>query len=412
MSALARLHPEVDTKIIDFWTFLSENVRQDIQGFYLRLISDHPEVYNKIYHMDVEEWREMLARQKPISEVTFLVDSVRHMFDVPLGKILLPNRETRERIFINLALRKLTKPSPLEIDWLSNSTKWLLKRILHQRIKETIKIYNPAAIVTTQVWPSFLLSFLKTYGKPSFNVPLISVVTDYGVNTFWTEARATELFFVASDEMAATVRLKGFAAEKVRVTGIPITTNFLTPPSKKEALDSLSLDPFLPTLLIMGGGLGVGMEHVVDALDEIAKMKCNLIIITGENPVLFAKISSQKIAAMPNVKLFDRTDNMLIPLVAADIVLSKPGGLTVAEAFAVGRPLFIPFYIGGQERYNVEYIKKHNLGIVLEDARSFTEVIRKHISDADGLLRWQEHVKKFGHPEASLSIARDIMNLI
>jgi processive 1,2-diacylglycerol beta-glucosyltransferase len=412
VSAMDKLYPVVETRMIDFWTFLSDGVSRDIHNFYLNLISKHPELYDKLYHLDVEEWQKILSGQKPLKEVSFVMDAVRHMFDLPLTKLISLNQESRERIFIKLAIERLMKPLQLKDDWMSDSTKWLLKRILHQRVKETIKSFNPDVIVTTQVWPSFLLSFLKSYGKPSFKAPLVSVITDYGVNTFWTAAQATDLFFVSSEEMAHTILKKGFAGDSVRVTGIPIGTEFLTLPAKKEAILSLSLDPSLPTLLAMGGGLGVGMDDVVDMMEEISNMKCNIIIITGENLNLFNKLSSLKISTACNMKLIDRVENIVVPLVASDILLSKPGGLTVAEALAVGRPLFIPFHIGGQEKYNVEYVERHGLGIVLKDKRSFTGIIGKHLSDSGALRKWQEHVKGFGYPEASLSIARELMNLL
>jgi processive 1,2-diacylglycerol beta-glucosyltransferase len=412
VSALGRLYPGVESKIVDFWTFLSDGVRQDIQNFYLKLISEHSEVYNKLYHLDVKEWQKILSGQKSLTEVSFLMDAVCHMFDLPLNKILSLNQEMRERFFIKMVIKRLTTPLQFKDGWMSDSTKWLLKKILHQRVKETIKNFNPDVIVTTQVWPSFLLSFLKSYGKPSFKVPLVSVITDYGVNAFWTAAQATDLFFVSSEEMAYTIVQKGFSIDKVRVTGIPVGTEFFTLPSKKDALLSLPLDPSLPTLLIMGGGLGVGMDAVVDMMEEISNIKCNAIIITGENLKLYDRLSSLKISPTRNIKLFNRVENMVIPLVASDIVLSKPGGLTVAETLAVGRPMFIPFYIGGQERYNVEYIEKHGLGIVLKDKHSFTEIIRKYVSDPDALIKWQEHVKGFGYPKASLFIAHDLINLL
>lgn len=411
-SALGRLYPGVESKIIDFWTFLSDGVRQDIQNFYLKFISEHSEAYDRLYHLDVAEWQKILSGQKQLKEASFLMDAVRHLFDLPLNKMIPLNQETRERFFIKLAIERLTKPLQFKDGWMSNSTKWLLKKILHRRVKETIKSFNPDVIVTTQVWPSFLLSFLKSYGKPSFKAPLVSVITDYGVNAFWTAAQATDLFFVSSEEVAHAIRLKGFPSDIVQVTGIPVGTEFFTLPSKKEALVSLSLDPSLPTLLVMGGGLGVGMDDVVDMMEEISNMKCNIIIITGENLNLFDKLSSLKISMARNIKLFNRVENIVVPLVASDIVLSKPGGLTVAEALAVGRPLFIPFHIGGQERYNVEYVERHGLGMVLKDKRSFTEVIGQYLFDSGALRKWQEHVKGFGRPEASLSIARDLMTLM
>ena len=411
VSAIRRLYPSVESRIIDFWQFLSDGVSRDIQDFYLKLISEKPEVYDKLYHLDIEEWQEILSGQKTLTEVSSLIDAVCNIFDLPLKKAIYFNQETRERLFIRLFIERLTKNPQLKDKWMSDSTKWFLKKILHHRVKDTIRNFNPDVIVTTQVWPSFLLSFLKSYGKPSFKVPLVSVITDYGVNAFWTAAQATTLFVVSSEEMAHTIRLKGFGNNRVKVTGIPIGAEFLTLPSKKDALLSLSLDPSLPTLLAMGGGLGLGMDDAIDAMEEISKMKCNIIIITGENSKLYNKLSSLKISTARNIKLFDRVDNMSTLLTASDIILSKPGGLTVAEALAVGRPLIIPFNIGGQERYNVQYLERHNLGIVLKDKSSCAKVIGKYFSDPIALRQWQEHVKCFGYPDASLSIVRELINL-
>lgn len=411
-SALEKTRPDVESKIIDFWTFLSEGVSKDIQAFYLKLISEQPEVYDRLYHLDIEEWQKILSGQKTIKEVSFLMSAGRRLFDLPLSKMISLDQETRERFFIKLAIGRLTKPRPMKDNGISDSTKWFLKKILHRRVKGTIHSFNPDLIVTTQLWPSYLLSFLKSYGKPSFNSPLISVITDYGVNAFWTAAQATDLFFAGSEEAAHAIRLKGFDSHKVRVTGIPVGLEFLSPPSKQEALSALSLDSSRPTLLVMGGGLGVGMDDAIDMLEEISKMKCNTLIITGENLSLFNRLSSLNLSGAGHIRLFKTVDHMVVLLAASDIVLSKPGGLTVAEALSVGRPLIIPFHIGGQERYNVEYVERHGLGVVLKEKRSLPELLGRYFTDLEALKTWQGHVKKFGRPEASLSIARDLISLL
>jgi UDP-N-acetylglucosamine:LPS N-acetylglucosamine transferase len=136
---------------------------------------------------------------------------------------------------------------------------------------------------------------------------------------------------------------------------------FAHPPAVEESKIELGLDPARPVVLVLGGGLGLGVDAVAKQL--LAKRPdADLVMVTGRNRPARAALESRAVEHAGRLHVFGWTTRMEYFIRAADIVVGKPGGLTVAEALACGRPLLAARSLGGQEGFNVRFLERHEVG--------------------------------------------------
>jgi processive 1,2-diacylglycerol beta-glucosyltransferase len=150
------------------------------------------------------------------------------------------------------------------------------------------------------------------------------------------------------------------------ITGVPLMPGFVRPPAAAEARIALGLDPARPVVLVLGGGLGLGVDVVAEQL--LAKRPdADLVLVTGHNRPMRSALASRAAEHAGRLHVFGWTTRMEYFIRASDIVVGKPGGLTVAEVLACGRPLLAARSLGGQEGFNTRFLERHDVGRVVPE---------------------------------------------
>jgi processive 1,2-diacylglycerol beta-glucosyltransferase len=180
-----------------------------------------------------------------------------------------------------------------------------------------------------------------------------SVVTDFEAHALWMNA-AVDLYCVAAEETKARLVARGAAANEVVVTGIPIAAKFSSKPAPKEVRKTLGLRDDLRVLLVLSGGFGMG--PVADILAELDKVQREFqtLVVCGRNEKLRRQLAGRDRKHPTHVLGF--ASNMHELMAAADLIVTKPGGLTSSEALALGKPLLILDPIPGQEAANSDFL--------------------------------------------------------
>lgn len=195
---------------------------------------------------------------------------------------------------------------------------------------------------------------------PSFNPLAVCVVTDFEAHAFWIEP-AAHFYCVAAEHTKARLVARGVTDEQVLVTGIPVAAKFSTRVNAAKVRAELGLNSKLPTLLVLGGGFGMG--PVAEILAEIDKVPEPLqtLVVAGRNEKLQRQLMAQK--RRHPTKVLGFVTNMHELMTVADLVITKPGGLTSSEALAMGKPMFILNPIPGQEAANSDFLLEHGAAI-------------------------------------------------
>ena len=223
-----------------------------------------------------------------------------------------------------------------------------------------LKRFKPVVALCTHFLPLEILGGFKADARNSCAPFTTCVVTDFEAHSCWMEL-AVDLYCVAAAATGARLVARGVPAEKVAVTGIPIAAKFSNLVDPSAARKRLGLRDDLPTLLVLGGGFGLGpVAGILSQLDQV-KTPLQTVVVCGRNEALRHEL------AVADTRHPTRTlgfaDNMQELMTVADIVITKPGGLTSSEALALGRPLLIVDPIPGQEMANSDFLLEHGAAV-------------------------------------------------
>ena len=220
------------------------------------------------------------------------------------------------------------------------------------------------AVVCTHFLPLEILA--QKHLTTSSVVPLYGVVTDFAAHSLWSSPNV-DGYFTGSEEARRQLIRRGQSARRIWVTGIPIAPDFVPPTDGVGLRLHLGLNPDLPVILILCGGFGVG--PIQDVLSAFVRepLRAQLVVVTGNNEVLKDEATRKARELTMPVMVHGFASNIHELIGAADVVISKPGGLTSAEVLAMGRPLVIMDPIPGQEQRNGEYLLENGAAVRLVD---------------------------------------------
>ncbi|MQA90990.1 MAG: hypothetical protein GEU90_12245 [Gemmatimonas sp.] len=232
--------------------------------------------------------------------------------------------------------------------------------------------------------------------------PFALSITDFTLHRYWVQP-GVRRYFVATDSLANTLRdrVKGAAIE---ATGIPIARDFATPPPRARAKRSLGLEPSRPVALVMGGGLGLGITEMVAACLAGSPPGVQLLAICGRNASAAEELRSLG-APAERLRVLDYVSGVQNYIAAADVVVTKPGGLTCSEAIALGRPLLLTRPIPGQETGNTRALVSAGAALAAVGGREINGAIAQMFAD-DGLRRGlSAAARRIGRPNSARDVA-------
>jgi len=290
-------------------------------------------------------------------------------------------------------------------DSLLGKLKRAIERLNTRKLDAEIARLKPDAILCTHFLPAELLSRQRAKGKEL--PPLWVQVTDFDVHALWVQQHVDH-YCVASDEIAYRLMDRGIAAGRISVTGIPVMPQFAGPLDRAECAAELGVSPEIFTVLMMAGGAGVG------ALDELAARllalpeRMQLIALAGRNAELLKSL--QALAREHPGRLFPLgfTTTVERVMTAADLVVTKPGGLSVSECLAKGRPMLLVAPIPGQEERNADYLLEAGAAVKSIDATTLEFKLARLLADPARLAAMGEAARRIARPDA----AQEVLALI
>jgi processive 1,2-diacylglycerol beta-glucosyltransferase len=272
------------------------------------------------------------------------------------------------------------------------------------RFGRYVKQFRPDVVLCTHYFPLETLNHLRRKrGGPR---PLaVSVVTDFEAHALWMDA-CVDLYCVAAEATKARLVARGAAAEDVVVTGIPISAKFSSKLNAKAVRKSLGLRDDLPVLLVPSGGFGMGpLGDILTQLDKVER-PFQSIVVTGRNEELRRELAAQDRKHPTRVLGF--ATNMDELMAVADLLITKPGGLTSSEALAMGKPLFILNPIPGQEAANSDFLLEHGAAVKVNRVEDLPYRIEQLLGTKK-LAEMGRAARALGRPEAARDVCREVV---
>lgn len=316
----------------------------------------------------------------------------------------------------------------------------IINKTISKKLIPLLAEEKPDLIISTHPFSTEMISHLKK--NENLNIPLICIMTDYAPHRTWLSPNV-DSYVVANEEMIEPMEEMGVEKNKIHPFGIPVDNDFFNFVNKKEELRNLGLRDDLPTILIMAGNFGLANIGKVFVKLQKVDLDFQIIIITGKNKGLFNDLKQlthgkrlrkrDKILAKMHLKNISekhlkimavkKSDEFKITkptkliyytnevdkyMHVSDLIITKPGGLTISEALACNLPMALFGTIPGQEEENANFLVGKNMAVKLENASGEENIIRNLLLNPEKLNFMKYNCKNFDKSDC----LKNIFNLI
>ena len=290
--------------------------------------------------------------------------------------------------------------------WVSDKSRLAIDLPQALPLINLVRDFKPDAIICTHFMPAGVLSYLIGAGK--LEAELGIVVTDFHFHAFWI-TRAFHWYFVAQEDDKIHMEGLGLPGDRIEVTGIPLEPEFSRPVDRSAVLREFGLSPDRPTLLVAGGALGLSPALAVVRRLLALDRSFQAVIVCGRNEDLARDIGQLVAGREDRFRVLGYTDRMPDLMGAATLLLSKPGGLTTAEALARGLPMVVLDPIGGQEERNSDVLLEAGAAVKCTEVTVLNHKLAKLLDDPARITVMSENARRLGRPSASADIAQIVL---
>jgi processive 1,2-diacylglycerol beta-glucosyltransferase len=222
-----------------------------------------------------------------------------------------------------------------------------------RRLSMLLQEEKPSVIVSTFPPAAAAVSLLKQKGLTG--LPTVTVITDHTDHSYWIHPQ-TDMYLVGSERVRQALQKKGIPGGNIVVTGIPVRPSYSKTLDKTQLREKFGISPSSFVVLVAGGGWGMIDKAFVDLLQpKQFPANVTFVIICGRNEKLLGSLQ-EALPEREHVILQGYTEEMYEWMALADVLLTKPGGLTTSEALALRLPMLLFEPKLGQERDNADYL--------------------------------------------------------
>jgi processive 1,2-diacylglycerol beta-glucosyltransferase len=345
---LRRIDPNVKTQIFDSYKYAALVVSRVVSDGYLQMVKTIPQMYRYIY-----------------------------------------NRAERA-----------TEVGPFRV-WAHQFTAGNLRPLL---VRE-----RPDVVVCTHAFPCGAMAEYKRLFDDA--PPVVGIVTDFAVHAFWIH-KNIDGYVVANNATRDVMLVRGVVPERVAASGIPVRPEFVPSDEPREALrERLDLPRDRRVVLMMGGGLGIGpLERMMRALEAVS-YPLAVVVITGRNAHSERRVRAAAESISYPVRSLRFVENVYDYMHAADAFVTKPGGLSTAEALVAGVPTVLCKPLPGQEERNARILSEAGAAVRARSVRDLPWMLETILGDAAARSSIVAAAARLARPNAAGEAASMIARL-
>jgi processive 1,2-diacylglycerol beta-glucosyltransferase len=282
------------------------------------------------------------------------------------------------------------------------------EKINLKKLTKMLKEETWDVVVNTHFLPAELIASMRKDGE--LDLPQMTVTTDFETHRLWVN-EPCDFYTTATEEGALYLEHWGIDRKKIRATGIPIHPVFAVEKPREGCLKRMGLKGDRPVVLQLAGGFGVGpIEELFEAILAV-ETGLEVVVVAGKNAAVKEKLEKIKPPPRHRVKVMGFTDQMDELMAAADLVVSKPGGLTTSEVLARGAAMVVVNPIPGQESRNSDFLLENGAAIKINNIATMSHKLSGLLGDEGKLKRLKENARRLGRPRAAFDVARLAMEM-
>ncbi len=288
----------------------------------------------------------------------------------------------------------------------------LLERVNFGRFIKRLEREKPDLVVSTHFMPPEIVSYMRE--KRGFACPQAVVVTDIDPHAAWL-CRHSEHYFVAMEEAKEYLAALGVPRDRVTVSGIPTDPIFAEPKDRGAMAAKHGLEAGLTTILISAGGFGLGpVESIMRSLLALRR-PAQVVAVCGTSEKLKRRLDALAAGVTAGhpvkVKVVGFTREMDELMAASDMLVGKPGGLTMSEALIKGLVFVIVNPIPGQEARNTDHLLEEGAALRCNNLPALAWKIDRLLDDPARLASMKGNVRRLARPNAAQEIVEKLLSL-
>lgn len=281
--------------------------------------------------------------------------------------------------------------------------------VAEDAVRKLVTDYEPDIIVVLH--GAFSRFVVGARSRLRFNVPILTVITDLAKpHVAWYHPRVDRCLVPCEAAYARGIKL-GVPASKMRLVGHPAHPKFSNyKGTKQESRATLNWKPDVPAIMLLGGGDGMGdIQAVAAAINEQA-LDIQLGIVCGHNAELQEEL--EQVQWNQTTHLYGFVNNVEVMMRAADVLITKAGPGTIAEAAISGTPMILYDAIPYQESPNIDFVVANNGGIFEPSPEAIATRLAEWLRPGSNALQTMAHnVSELAYPNATHDIAEEINTL-
>ncbi|MCR2804220.1 MGDG synthase family glycosyltransferase [Paenibacillus soyae] len=276
-----------------------------------------------------------------------------------------------------------------------------------QKVRQLLAKEKPDAVVYT--FPLFAPQELQRQGH---RIPSYVVMTDFDLHCRWVHP-GIDRYYVPTQDLRAELKQLGISHNKIKVSGIPLKKGFKEAKPSPELYVKYGLDSSKPTILIMAGAQGV-MPHIQEMCENILSRSsvAQITLVCGHNDELKTAVDDSISGEHSSrIRTFGYVNEIHELMALSDSLVTKPGGITLAEAISAELPAFIYRPVPGQEKRNALYLQSKGAAFVASQLDTLVDRMLELVHDPLRLMNSRLHIRRL-QPSANPSSATAAQTII
>jgi processive 1,2-diacylglycerol beta-glucosyltransferase len=271
------------------------------------------------------------------------------------------------------------------------------------KVFEAIERFKPDVIVAGEVAGCEMAVIARRLGITQ--APIVNVITDYEAEPIWVKPEV-DVYVVPDENVRAEMIGWGAPEERIEMSGIPIDPSFDPSPGIRAAQDHGE-----PIVLLMGGGMGpTRMDEVARQLGE-SNVPMHIVAVTGHDQRARRKLEGLNVNTPVTLQVLGWTEDVPALMHTASILVTKPGGLTIAEAALCSLPTVFFDPIPGAEFVNAKQMVDAGGALISKGASETASMVVKLLRNEPSRRAMSLRAHKLARPNARKEIAQVVLDL-
>ena len=279
---------------------------------------------------------------------------------------------------------------------------WILRRGCRDVLVQ-LQAFRPHLIIATEVGAAELAALGRREGW--FSAPILAAQADFHTELPWVKSEI-DVYCVGSDEAKYQLITWGVSANRILTCGVSIDPAFTLDFDRTELRRALGLDVRRPVVLVMGSGMGPTVLDAIIRSLEMCRQPVQAIAVAGRNRTLRVQLEALRRQIALDLHIFGWTDAVPELMGAASVLITKPGGLTTAEAMAAGVPMILTNPISGTEEQHLRLLVKRGVALSAARLEEIPVLVSRLLESPEEREMLGSRAREMARPDAAYAVAQ------